>query len=313
MHQYSSHRSVDCRGPRAKVNSAAVSVYGGREVASRRASIRFRGTKTNEPEADCGKGMCISAAARDDSSLSDNELKGIDDCASAGWPPSLVRDATFQFFIEPPRPAACPPTPYFNRPEKPPALARSPRPHKYPLGRVYVTARGARDTWPSLRAARVDPRAICCFYDLEDRAYNNSVARATSGTLFLSLARSLPRSPAGPISSKSAGSPRVRAGDTSPIRACLLLILVLDGERSSIPFATLALLFSLRSSRLVSVFSRSRTEIRAAMKAAAVAAGGGRGVVSREYIRVVAAKISFRFPSCSATYCDPCLHAGVLD
>jgi len=46
---------------------------------------------------------------------------------------------------------------------------------------VYVTARGVRDTWtPPCGAARVKPRAICCFYDLEDHIYNNSVARAAS-------------------------------------------------------------------------------------------------------------------------------------
>lgn len=56
-----------------------------------------------------------------------------------------------------------------------------------------------------------------------------------------------------------------------------------------------------------SVFSRSRTGnfVRWWRRAG--------GIVSGEYTQVVAAKISFRFPSCSATYCDPCLHAGVLD
>lgn len=119
--------------------------------------------------------------------------------------------------------------------------------------------------------------------------YNNSVARASSPTpspdchpLTSLLAPRSHRSE-GPPSPKSAGSPRVRAGgDTLPIRARPLLILVLDGERSSIPFAIVApttatitttTLLSLRSSRPVSVFSRSHTEIRAAMKAT-VRAGG---------------------------------------
>lgn len=86
------------------------------QAVSRHTSIRFRGTKTNEPEADCGRGMCISAAARDDSSVADNELKGINDCASVppGWAYSATRSSNFSSS----HPLACPPTPYFNRPEK---------------------------------------------------------------------------------------------------------------------------------------------------------------------------------------------------
>lgn len=76
--------------------------------------------------------------------------------------------------------------------------------------------------------------------------YNNSVGHASNGTLsrLPSLCRLFSplftRRSQGPPSPKSAGSPRVRAGDTSPIRARPLLILVLDGERSSILFATVA-------------------------------------------------------------------------
>lgn len=133
----------------------------------------------------------------------------------------------------------------------------------------------------------VEPRAICCFYDLEDRTYNNSVARASSDTL-LSPRRppllSPPRSPrprfrppvGGPPSRKSAGSPRVRARDTSPIRARPLLIPVLDGEtvvhplrrRRTTPSSPSPPPPSFVHLGSPSRFWCSRTEIRAATKAA---------------------------------------------
>jgi len=133
---------------------------------------------------------------------------------------------------------------------------------------------------------RVESRAICCFYDLEDRMYIiiQSLVHPASPSLAyhppLSSLFAPVHSPSeGPPSPKSTGSPRIRVGDTSPIRARPLLIFVLDGEWSSILFATVVL--TLLSSFHLGIFARARKFTCNNEKAAR--RGAGREIVSEAH------------------------------
>lgn len=97
---------------------------------------------------------------------------------------------------------------------------------------------------------------------------------------------------AGPLSPKSAGSPREYELDTSAIRESVI------NSRPRWPREHPLCQHVEQPPFHLGVLSRSRTEIRAATKAERSAGRGG--LVSGKYTRVVAAKISFRFPSCPA-------------
>lgn len=162
--------------------------------------------------------------------------------------------------------------------------------------------------------ARVEPRAICCFYDLKHRTYNNSVGRASSDTLAwqtLILFRPVQPPRSGVLHHRNPRGVREYARRRYIARP--LLILVLDGEQSSIPFAILVE----SPFRFAPSPFRSTSGILALERGIFVHGDEGYTGATRRggvyYTRVVAAKISFRFPSCiAATYCDLCSHTGVL-
>lgn len=161
--------------------------------------------------------------------------------------------------------------------------------------------------------ARVEPRAICCFYDLEDHVYNNSDARASSITLSRLPSSVVPFRPRSltvggfSITQIHGESANTSWGYIADTRASVINFhprwrVVEHPLRHRRPNPSLFIpsrCFRARARKFVQQRRRR--------------GDAGRGIVSGEYTRAVAAKISFRFPSCSATYCDPCLHAGALD
>jgi len=149
---------------------------------------------------------------------------------------------------------------------------------------IYNTWRRRDDT---------EPRAICCFYDLEDRAYNNSVGSASKRH------PRLPTPVARPPPPRSTGrgllhhrNPRGVHG-MADTRAYPLLILILDGERSSIPSP---------SHPSASPPSPTFVEFRRRRR-------GVRNTREPLPLKYRSGFLRRGMP----TYCDPCLHAGLLD
>ncbi|KYN36322.1 Protein slowmo like protein 2 [Trachymyrmex septentrionalis] len=136
--------------------------------------------------------MCIPARSRRQL-VSDDGVKGDQQLYESG---KLIprREVELPFFIKPTH-SPSRPVSIFQSVRKVLALSPPPPPLRIRIntsGCVYVTAKGVarhRDGSPSASVrhdamGRVEPRAICCFYDLEDRTYIIIQSLLTFGNYF---------------------------------------------------------------------------------------------------------------------------------